>query len=130
MAAFLGFVEHEPGRSYGAFFPDFPGLASGGETLEVALVQAPQGLRFHVGAMLADGDAIPTPTPFETLISDPQYKGLFPFVAEVPTERAKVVRLNISLDERLVKDIDRFADRAGKTRSAFLADAARLAMVE
>jgi hypothetical protein len=106
-------------------------LASGGDTLEEALIQAPKGLRFHVEAMLADdGDVIPAPTPFEALLSDPQDKGLFPFVAEVPTERAKSVRLNISLDERLVGDIDRFADRAGKTRSAFLADAARLAMAE
>lgn len=129
MTTYLGFIEHEPGRSYGVFFPDFPGLVSGGETLEEALTKAPQGLRFHVATMLADGDAIPQPTPFDGLIADPQYQGLTPFVAEVSTERPEVVRINLSMDKRLLREIDAHAERIGMTRSAFLADAARRAML-
>ncbi|HEY9721959.1 MAG TPA: type II toxin-antitoxin system HicB family antitoxin [Oscillatoriaceae cyanobacterium] len=129
MTAYLGFVEHEPGRSYGVFFPDFPGLASGGETLEEALIKAPQGLRFHVASMLADGDQVPAPTPFDDLIADPQYQGLTPFVTEVSTEKPEVTRINLSMDKRLLREIDAHADRIGMTRSAFLADAAKRAML-
>lgn len=130
MAVYGGFIEHEEGKSYGVFFPDFPGCISGGETMEEALRRAPEALRLHVESMLEDNDPIPVPTPFDRLVASEQYRDLVPFVVEVDTAKPKAVRLNITMDERLVSKIDTFASRLGKSRSAFLADAARLAMKE
>ena len=39
---------------------------------------------------------------------------------------AKAVRINISIDEHLLGAIDRAASAAGQSRSAFLAEAARM----
>jgi len=50
------------------------------------------------------------------------------FVA-VPVELpGKAMRINISMDERLLSAIDREAEARGETRSAFLANAARARM--
>ena len=47
-------------------------------------------------------------------------------VLEVPLDLpGKAVRLNISLDEHLVEQIDRAATAQGQTRSGFLAEAAK-----
>ena len=46
----------------------------------------------------------------------------------VQVEAGKSVRLNISLPQDLVEDVDRYSKRRGLSRSAFLAQAARQAM--
>lgn len=125
MAVYVALLEHEPGRSYGVWFPDFLGCIAAGDTAEEAMRLAQSGLRFHIKGMLADGDALPPPTSVEVIAAMPESAGQIPFLVDVPTEQSKPVRLNISLDERLVKDIDSFAASRGLTRSGFLATAAR-----
>lgn len=125
---YTAFLEHEPGREYGVFFPDLPGCVTGGETMEDALRRAPQVLKLHIEGLLADGDQLPEPTPFDQLATDRQFQDLIPFVVDAPVEKCRTLRLNISLDARLVEEIDQAARELGKTRSGFLADAAREAL--
>ena len=46
------------GRVYGISFPDFPGVVSGGRTLDEAIARGRATLAFHVEGMVEDGDAM------------------------------------------------------------------------
>lgn len=129
MTAYIALLEHEDGRSFGVWFPDFPGCVSSADTAEEAMRSAQEALTGHVRLMIEDGDEIPAPRSLEDVLKDPESAGQVPFLVNVETERARQVRINISLDERLVKRIDLEAERIGKTRSGFIADAARRVLV-
>lgn len=123
----IGLV-HEQGGNYGISFPDFPGCVSAAASLDEAVSRGAAVLAFHVAGMMEDRDALPMLRSLEELQSDREYradaKGAV--VVAVPLELpSKPVRLNISLDERLVKQIDRAAESVGQTRSGFLAEAAK-----
>ncbi|MGB8601761.1 MAG: type II toxin-antitoxin system HicB family antitoxin [Rhizomicrobium sp.] len=111
-------------EGFGAFFPDFPGCVSAGDTIQETARNAEEALRGHVAAMVRDGDAIPPPTTLDDIPADPEVteaaRVMVP--ASLP---GRALRLNISLDEGLVGEIDRTAATLGMSRSAFLADAAR-----
>ena len=78
-------------------------------------------------AHFVDGDEnVPQPTPLEQLASDPEYQGGVWMLFDIDISRinSKAVRLNISLPERLVQQIDAVARQRRMSRSAFLALAA------
>ena len=111
-------------EGFGVFFPDLPGCVSAGDTIQDAARNAEEALRGHVALMIRDGDAIPQATPIDEIPADPDVTE----VARVMIPAAmpgRALRLNISLDEGLVGEIDRAAAAQGMSRSAFLADAAR-----
>ena len=120
---FPAIIEAEK-RSNCPFFPDLPGLASAGKSLQQLPINAEEALRGHLGLMLRDGDPVPKPSTFDDLISDPEVEEASRILvrAELP---GKAVRLNISLEESLVSAIDVAASQRGMTRSGFLADLAR-----
>ncbi len=128
----IGLVHEEDGN-YGISFPDFPGCVSAGATLDEAVERGRTTLAFHVEGMVEDGDAIPRVRTLEELRADKDFradaKGAAAngaVVVALPLDLpGRSVRLNISLDERLVEAIDRAAAAAGQTRSGFLADAAK-----
>ena len=109
---------------FGAFFPDFPGCVSAGDTQQEAAAGAIEALRLHVRGMLADGDPIPEPTPLDHVAADAEVHEVARMLvpADLPS---KAVRVNISMDEGLVEQVDRAASKLGMTRSAFLAAGAR-----
>jgi predicted RNase H-like HicB family nuclease len=112
---------------FGVFFPDFDGCVSHGATSEDAAREAEQALALHLRHMIADGDPIPDPTPLENVERDPEVEELARILvrAELP---GRALRLNISMEEGLVAAVDAAAQQQGKSRSAFLADAARAAI--
>lgn len=123
----IGLVHEEDGN-YGISFPDFPGCVSAGATLDEAVERGRATLAFHVEGMVEDDDRIPRARTLNELRRDKNFradaKGAV--IVAVPLELpGKSVRLNISLDERLVDEIDRAAAAAGLTRSRFLAEAAK-----
>jgi predicted RNase H-like HicB family nuclease len=126
----IGLVHNEDG-AYGISFPDFPGVASGGASLDEALRRGAATLVFHVAGMVEDGEALPVLRSIEELRRDREFrkdaKGAV--IVAVPVELpGKALRVNISIDERLLNAIDREAEALGETRSAFLANAARARM--
>ncbi len=123
----VGLVHEEDGN-YDINFPDFPGCVSSGASINEAVERGRATLAFHVEGMIEDGDRIPRPRTLSELRRDRNFradaKGAF--VVDVSLELpGKSVRLNISLDERLIEEIDRAAAAAGQTRSGFLAAAAK-----
>ena len=119
---------HEEDGVFGISFPDFPGCVSTGPTEEEALRKGAQALSFHVAGMVEDGDPLPVPRGLAELRASASFRedaegavvALVPF--DVP---GRAVRLNISMEERLLESVDRAAAAAGQSRSAFLAEAAR-----
>lgn len=140
MKRYVAFIHHEPGTSYGVMFPDFPGCISAGATFDEALANATEALSAHVELMRADDDTIPEPRDLETIHNENKklkgktafywidFKNAYTTLIPLLSPSGKPVRLNISLDEGLVKTIDHVAEIRGMTRSGFLADAARRAI--
>jgi predicted RNase H-like HicB family nuclease len=119
---------HEEDGAYGISFPDFPGCVSGGTSLDEAVARGQAALAFHVAGMVEDGDALPALRSLTELKADPTFvedAGGAVIVA-IPVELpGRAVRVNVSIDEQLLKNIDRAAQAAGQTRSAYLSEAAR-----
>ena len=122
MKTYIALLRKEKGSSYGVDFPDFPGCITGGETMDVAYREAPEALQFHIKGLLEDGDEIPEPTPLDEIMADPENEGAVPFPVEVPGKKAK--RIDITVSEAILKDIDAYARKHNMSRSAFLVDAA------
>ncbi len=122
MKTYIALLRKEEGSSYGVDFPDFPGCITGGETMDVAYREAPEALQFHIKGMLEDGEQIPEPTPLDEIMADPENEGSVPFPVEVPGKKAK--RVDITVPEAILKDIDAYARKHNMSRSAFLVDAA------
>lgn len=114
------FVDKDADSDFGVSFPDFPGCVSAGETLEDALLGAQESLSGHVALMIADGDALPKPTPLEAVAAEKEPSTVaITLVPVVLPGRAR--RVNVTLDEALLEEIDQISDN----RSGFLAEAAR-----
>ena len=120
---------HEEAGVSGVSFPDFPGVVTTGRSAEEAIRKGTEALSFHVAGMLEDGDALPLLRSVAELQADAEFRADVEgaVVALVPFDLpAKAVRINVSMDEHLLGAIDRAAAAAGQSRSAFLAEAARM----
>lgn len=128
MAAVVALIHGEAG-TYGISFPDFPGAISGGETLDEALRRGGETLAVHIESIVEDGDALPRIRTLDEIKADATFAEDFADAVSVAVIEADLpgrsVRLNISLDERLVERIDKRAREMGESRSGFLAAAAR-----
>src|SRR5258708_2958161 len=133
MRRYIALLDRDATGGYGVAFPDFPGCVSAGSTLAAAADQAAQALRFHVEGLIEDGDAIPQPRSAEELkeAMPDWFEGVSTMVL-VPLlpPRSRAERLNISLDQHLVREIDAAAKALGMSRSAFLATGAQRLLEE
>src|SRR5262245_17809443 len=124
----IALIHGEPG-SYGISFPDVPGCISAGASLDETLANGAEALAFHLEGMAEDGAKPPVPRTLDALKADPEFAFEFSephVVAVVPYDPpARSVRINITMDERLVAAVDRAARREGGSRSGFLANAVR-----
>lgn len=121
---------HEENGIFGISFPDYPGCVSGGASMDEAVSKGHQALGFHLQGMVDDGDEVPEPSKISVAYqkaSEEIAAGATPMALEVDFP-GRAVRINISIEEGLLKQIDRAARTAGKNRSAFLSDAARSVM--
>lgn len=110
-------------RGYSVFFPDLPGCASAGATVQEAALNAEEALAGHLIVSAQHGDPIPDPSPLEAIAADPEVDEIARIL--VRGERpGKAKRINIMMDESLIEAIDRIASN----RSGFLSDAARMAI--
>jgi predicted RNase H-like HicB family nuclease len=124
MRYYPAIVEKEADSDFGVFFPDFPGCVSAGPTMSEAVANAEDALALHIKGMIEDDEALPEPSEIESVVIDPEVRrvALVLVPARLP---GNVKRVNITLDENLLADIDATAASRGLTRSGFLAEAAR-----
>ena len=128
MKRYIAVVHHEPGTSYGISFPDFPGCISAGDTFEDAVKSGTDALAAHAAWMRQDGDAIPEPRDLAEIKAEEDWidwtDAVVTLVPLLPSSD-KVVRVNVTMNERDLAEIDAAAQAWGMTRSAFLVDAAK-----
>jgi predicted RNase H-like HicB family nuclease len=125
MRQYIGLIYKNPNADYGVLFPDFPGCVTAGTSLDEARVMAEEALTLHIEGMIEDGDAIPEPSSLEQVMADPEHRDGVAILVGVRTQAAKAVRVNITLPEDILTQVDRFAEAHGYTRSGFLAQAAK-----
>lgn len=125
MISYPALIRKESNSDFGVEFPDFPGCVAAAPTVNEALHQAEEALRFHVDGMLEDGTPIPEPTALEQVLEEAASSGAAAYLVRLLPEKGRAVRVNITIDENLLADIDGAAREKGMSRSAFLADAAR-----
>jgi predicted RNase H-like HicB family nuclease len=109
---------------FAVFFPDMPGCASAGATIQEAATNAEQALHGHLTLALEHGEALPEPAPLDAIPTDPEVDEAARILVrfDVP---ARSVRVNITLSEDLLNEVDQFAKGHGFTRSGLLAQAVR-----
>lgn len=127
MAQYIALIHKDADSDYGVSFPDLPGCVTAGATLDEARGFAEEALALHLEGMAEDGEAIPEASRLEVVMSDPLNRERVAILVDVET-RSRTVRVNITLPEDALREIDRYADTHGYTRSGFLARAARDAM--
>jgi predicted RNase H-like HicB family nuclease len=116
---YIACLHKERKSDFGVSFPDFPGCITAGKTLDEARRMAVEALAMHIAGMAEDGEAIPEPSTMDALAGDPDRKGAVAFLVSVDVPAGKTVRINITARESQIEAIDRMADEAGMTRSAY-----------
>ena len=116
---YIAFLHKDRKSDYGVSFPDFPGCITAGKTLEEAHRNAVDGLTLHIGGMREDGEAIPKPSTLDRLEKYSARPGAMLLLVDIPMDE-KTVRVNITARQSQIDTIDRLAESAGMTRSAYL----------
>jgi len=129
MAAYVALLRKDPDSDFGVDFPDFPGCITAGETLAEARSMAAEALAGHIAFMLEDGDPLPDPTPLETIMEDPFNDDAVPFLVEVTGVENNTVHLDVPMPKAELNAIDSYARDHGVTRSQFIREAAKRALI-
>jgi len=118
-------VHKDPDSDYGVTVPDLSGCFSAGETMDEALNNAVGAAECHIEGLLLDSEPIPSPKTIEYHQSNPDYQeGVWALVTiDVTKLSGKTRRVNITLPERILTLMDRYATEYGETRSGLIAQA-------
>lgn len=109
---------------YGMIVPDFPGVFSGGATLDEALVNVQEAVEtLYAGEEV---DTLPDPSPLEKILTCEAARDGAVVLVDVNVDflEKKAVPVNITLPIYVRNRIDRAARARGLTRSAYMAQAA------
>lgn len=125
MAEYIAVIHKEPKSDFGASFPDLPGCISAAKTLEDLRPMIEEALGLHIEGMIEDGEALPEPSPLDAIVTLKDYAdAVAVMVVKAPEALSATVRVNITLPEKTLAQIDRKAAAKGMSRSSFLAKAA------
>ena len=125
MRNYIGLIHKDADSDFGVSFPDFPGVITAGSTLDEARAMAEEALALHVEGMTEDGEPIPEPSSLEDVMSVPENRTGVAILVSLKAEQPKAVRVNVTLPEDVLAQIDTYAEAHGFTRSGFLAQAAK-----
>lgn len=120
---------------YNVSFPDLPGCLAFGTGLDETMAQAMDALTGYLEVEMDQGAEIPPPSGLERVkvlaeaenreLGVPPHERTLYLLVPADPRPEPFVRLNISMQPRLVAQIDRRAREIGMTRSGLLAAAAR-----
>ena len=124
MSNYIAVVHKDPSSGYGVSFPDFPGCITGGKLIDEVKDMAKEALSGHIQTMREFGEKIPSPTKLDDIIVEQDYADAIAFfVVDAPEIKPKTVRVNITLPENILHQIDVTARKRGMSRSSFLTHA-------
>jgi predicted RNase H-like HicB family nuclease len=119
----------EPGdenHAFGVVVPDMPGCYAAGDKLEETYANAKEAVDAHLETLIDEGTPLSERRTLDQHRLNPDFAG---FTWGSVTTRniaalKKAIRINLSLPEALLHDIDAYAQASRLSRSAFLALAA------
>lgn len=119
-------IHKDRNSDYGVTVPDLPGCFSAGDTTDEALTNAIEAIECHLEGLLMDGEVLPKANSVEYYQGTREYSGGVWALVDVDLSKlsGKARRVNITLPERILDQIDTFASKMGETRSGLLAHAA------
>lgn len=119
-------LHKDKSSDYGVTVPDLPGCFSAGRSVDEALSMAKEAIEVYLEQLIEDGKTMPLPGRIEQHQRNSDYRGgTWAFVSiDQSSLRVTAKRINITLPERVLDAIDRFAEGSGETRSGLLARAA------
>lgn len=121
----------DDGIRYGVTVPDLPGCFSAGDTFDSALESVREAIDLHAEGLVEEGQELPQPRPIAEHQVNPDFANGVWAVVDVDLSRydGRSEKINITLPKRLLARIDTYTKAHGETRSGFLAEAARAAML-
>jgi predicted RNase H-like HicB family nuclease/uncharacterized protein (DUF1778 family) len=130
MRQYIALIHKDAGSDYGVSFPDLPGCVTAGVDLDDARSMAEEALALHLAGMAEDEEPIPEPSSLEAVMADRENRDAVAILVKAPPATTKAVRINMTMPENELDEIDRFAAENGYTRSGFLLHAAKKAIDE
>jgi len=126
------FIHKDENSDYGVIVPDLPGCYSAGDTIEEAVRNAHEAIECHIEGLLLDNESIPLKKPIEEHLEDSNFKDGVLAMVEIDISKlsGKTTRINVSLPEIFLRQIDEYTQNRGGNRSGFLVDAAMSYMSE
>ena len=128
MRPYIALIHKEAASDFGVSFPDLPGCVTAGTTLDEARALAEEALALHLAGLVEDGEAAPEPSTLEAVMEDRENRDGVAVLVPVRGASPKVVRVNITVPEDVLRAIDDHAERRGMNRSSFLVRAAKREM--
>ena len=98
MRSYIGLIHKDADSDFGVSFPDFPGVATAGTSLDDARHMAEEALALHIEGMAEDGEAIPEPASLDQVMKDVTNRDGVAILVAVKTEAGR----------RRVRDVQRF----------------------
>ncbi len=119
-------IHKDTESDYGVTVPDLPGCFSAGETLDESLNEVVEAIECHLEGLLMDSEPIPPPRSIEYHQSNPDYQeGIWAVVTvDISKLSGKAKRVNITLPERVLTLMDKYATEHGESRSGLITQAA------
>ncbi|EDN67662.1 conserved hypothetical protein [Beggiatoa sp. PS] len=119
-------IHKDSDSDYGVTVPDLPGCFSAGATLDEVLAYAQESILCHLEGMLMDGETIPLPKTIEEHHQNPDYlDGIWALISIAPSKISRQSKsIQITLPEKIIFQLDKYAEQQGETRSSLLAQAA------
>lgn len=129
MAYYIAILHKEAKSDFGVSFPDFPGCITAGQSIDEAKDLAQEALALHTKGMIEDGEQMPVPSKLEDIMADADYPDAIAYlVISIPDAKPRSVRVNITVPEMTLKQIDAAAKKRGMSRSSFLVHLAQKAI--
>ena len=118
-------VHKDPVSDYGITVPDFPGVFSGGASLDEAIANVQDAIETYYEG--EEVEALPAPTPLDAVIASEAANAGAVVLVDVNFDflDTRSVPVNITLPLWLRNRIDKAAKDAGLNRSRYLAKAAQ-----
>lgn len=123
---YLAVIQKDKSSDYAVIFPDFPTCITAGKTLDEAQNMAEEALQFHIDGMIEDKEEIPAPSSLGVVKAKYKKAEIFLVVpAKIPS---KVTRINITIDEKFLRKLDKYLENHDESRSSFFVSAAKKVM--
>lgn len=120
-------IHKDQHSDYGILFPDLPGCFSAGSSIEEAMAMAAEAAECHIEGLLLDAEPIPAASSIEEHRSNPEYADGIWALVDVDLSNLSLMKskqVKVTLPERLLNALDRFAKNHGESRSDVLVQAA------